>query len=327
MNSKMRSIRLLCAAALCWTAMQAPAGAQESYPSRPVKMIVPFGPGGPADLIARIVSQKLSDDLGKQFIVENLPGANGNIGSGIALRAPADGYTLFLNSQSIVVSRSLYKSVSYGPNDFVAITRIASTPNVLIVHPSVPAKSVKELLELIRGNPDKYHAYAQPGYASPSHLAGELFRLSQRLTLNSVPFGGGGPMVLSVVAGHTPIGFTSIAPAASHIRAGNLRAIAVTAEKRSDALPDVPTMAESGYPDQVGDTPIGLFAQAKVPKEIVDLLQRRIAQLLGTPEIKQKLLAIGFSGVGDTPAEFAAYLRSEDEKWFRVIREAGIKLD
>ena len=301
--------------------------AQEAYPSRSVRMIVPFAPGGPADLIARIVSQKLSEQLGKPFVIENHPGANGNIGTGIALRAQPDGYTLVFNSQSIVVSKSLYKSLPYGPGDWVAITRVASTPNVLIVNPSVPATNVRELVELIKGGGDKYHAYAQPGFASPSHLSAELFRLSQQLTLNSVPFNGGGPMVLSVVAGHTLFGFTSMPPAASHIRAGGLRALAVTAERRSESLPDVPTMAEAGFADQIGDTPIGIFAPAKTPKDIVEFLQRTVSQILRTTDVKRKLLTIGFEGIGDSPAEFAAYLKSEDIKWSRVIREAGIKLD
>jgi len=317
--------RLLAASAV--VAFASPVVAQEAYPSRAVKLIVPFAPGGPGDLIGRIVGQKLAEEFGKPFVIENLPGANGNTGSGAAMRAPGDGYTLFVNSQSIVVSRHLYKSVPYGPSDFVPITRLAATPNVLIVHPSVPARNVRELVELIRTSPDKYHAYAQPGYASPSHLTAELFRLSQRLTLNSIPFSGGGPMVGSVVAGHTPFGFTSVAPAAGHIRSGALRALAVTAERRSESLPDVPTMGESGYPDQIGDTPIGLFAPAKTPREIVDLLQRKVAQMLTAPDVRQRLLGIGFAGIGDTPAEFAAYLRSEEEKWSRVIRDAGIKID
>lgn len=301
--------------------------AAADYPTRAVKLIVPFAPGGPGDLIGRIIGQKLADEFGKPFVIENLPGANGNTGTGVATRAAGDGYTLFVNSQSIVVSRHLYKSVPFGPNDWVPVTRLAATPNVLIVHPSVPAKNVRDLVELIRTQPDKFHAYAQPGYASPSHLTAELFRLSQKLTLNSIPFSGGGPMVGSVVAGHTPFGFTSVAPAAGHIRSGALRALAVTAEKRSESLPDVPTMAESGFPDQIGDTPIGLFAPARTPKEVVDLLQRKVVQALAGADVKQRLLAIGFTGIGDTPAEFAAYLRSEEDKWSRVIREAGIKLD
>lgn len=314
-------------AALVGAVIASSAIAQEAYPSRAVKLIVPFAPGGPGDLIGRIVGQKLADDFGKPVVVENLPGANGNTGSGAAMRSPADGYTLFVNSQSIVVSRHLYKSVPYGPNDFVPITRLAATPNVLIVHPSVPAKNVRELVELVRSTPDKYHAYAQPGFASPSHLTAEMFRLSQRLTLTSVPFSGGGPMVASVVAGHTPFGFTSVAPAAGHIRTGALRALAVTAERRSESLPEVPTMGESGFPDQIGDTPIGLFAPARTPKEVVDLLHRKVVQILNLPDVRQRLLGIGFTGIGDTPAEFAAYLRSEEEKWSRVIREAGIRLD
>ena len=212
---------------------------------------MPFPAGGPADLIARIIGQKLSEDFGKQFYVENHSGAGGNIGTGIGARAPADGYSLLVNSQAFVINASLYKSLPYDPEkDFAAVTRIATTPNVLVVHPSVPAKTVRELVELMRGSDARYHSYAQPGLGTPSHLSGELFRLSQKLALTAIPFGGGGPMIQSVVAGHTPVAFSSLPPASQQIQAGNLRALAVTAEKRVETLPDVPTMAEAGYPGQ-----------------------------------------------------------------------------
>ena len=205
---------------LCRPCSTAAGRAQEAYPNKPVRMIVPFPPGGPADLIARVMAQKLSEDLGKQFYIENHAGAGGNIGVGVAARAPADGYSM-LDQQPghwSPTAASTPRSLPYDPDkDFVAVTRIATTPNVLVVHPSVPAKTVKELVELIRGSdPEKYHSYAQPGLGTPSHLSGELFRLTQNLKLTSVPFGGGGPMIQSVVAGHTPIAFSSLPPAAPH---------------------------------------------------------------------------------------------------------------
>ncbi len=297
------------------------------YPDRPVRLIVPFPAGGPADLVARIIGQKLSEDFGRQFYVENHSGAGGNIGTGIAARAPADGYSLMVNSQAFVINASLYKSLPYDPEkDFAPITRIATTPNVLVVHPSVPAKTVKELVDLIRGSDDKYHSYAQPGLGTPSHLSGELFRLSQKLDLSSIPFGGGGPMIQSVVAAHTPIAFSSLAPASQQIQAGNLRALAVTAEKRVESLPDVPTMAEAGYPGQVGETPIGILGPTGTPPQIIDVIHRKVVAIIALADVKQRLATLGFSPVGDTPAEFAAALKAEGLKWAKVIREAGIKL-
>jgi tripartite-type tricarboxylate transporter receptor subunit TctC len=315
---------MLAASSLC-QAQNAPAAGD--YPNRPVRLIIPFPPGGPADLIARVMGQKFSEEFGKQFYIENHAGAGGNLGTGVAARAPADGYSLLINSQSMMTNRSLYKSVPYDPDkDFAPVTRIATTPNLLIVHPSVPAKTVKELVDLLRNNSDKYHGYAHPGLGTPSNLSGELFRMSQNLTLTSIPFGGGGPMVQSVLAGHTPIGFTSLAPAAAHIRAGTLRALAVLADKRLENLPDVPTMAEAGYPNQTGETPQGILVPAGTPKEIIDLLRAKVLQLIALPDVKQRLAAIGFSPIGDTPAEFAAFLKSEDERWGKVIRDANLKL-
>jgi tripartite-type tricarboxylate transporter receptor subunit TctC len=305
----------------------APAAAQDAYPSKPVRVIVPFPPGGPADLIARLIGQKLSESLGKQFYIENHSGAGGNLGTGIAARAPADGYNIMITSQALVINTSLYKSLPYDPyKDFAAVTRIATTPNVLVINPDVPVKTAKELVELIRKEPDRYNSYAQPGIGTPSHLSGELFRLSQKLTLTSIPFGGGGPMVQSVVAGHTPIAFSSLAPAAALIDAGKIRALAVTSEKRVNSLPDVPTMAEAGYPDQLGETPIGIFVPTGTPKTVVDLLHRKTADIIKQDDVKQKLAAIGFSPIGDTPAEFTAFLKQEGVKWAKVIEDAGIKL-
>jgi tripartite-type tricarboxylate transporter receptor subunit TctC len=322
------TLRALLLVAVSILVTGSPVRAQDAYPSKPVRMIVPFPPGGPADLIARVIAQKLSEDLGKQFYIENHAGAGGNLGVGIGARAPADGYSMIVNSQATVTNRSLYKTLPYDPfKDLIAVTRIATTPNVIVVHPSVPAKTMKELVELIRGGDDKYHGYAHPGLGTPSNLSGELFRLTQNIKLTSIPFGGGGPMIQSAVAGHTPIAFSSLPPASQHIQAGRLRALAVTADKRLDSLPDVPTMAEAGYPGQTAETPIGIFVPAGTPKEIVELLHRKVVALVATADVKQKLANIGFAPIGDTPAEFTAFLKGEDEKWGKVIRDAGIKME
>ena len=304
-----------------------PAAAQDAYPNKPVRLIVPFGAGGPADLIARIVGQKLSEEFGKQFYIETHAGAGGNTGTGLAARSPADGYTLVVNSQAIVINASLYKSLPYDPEkDLAPIIRVANTPNVVIVHPSVPAKDMKELLALMKGSDGKYHGYAHPGVGTPANLSGELFKLSQKINLTAIPFGGGGPMVQSVLAGHTPVAFSSLAPAAAQIKAGGVRALAVTAEKRDPTMPDIPTMAEAGFPGQVGETPIGVLAPAGTPQAIIDLLHRKLVAIIAMPDTRQKLANIGFTPIGDSPAEFSAYLKAERTKWAKVIADAGIKL-
>lgn len=317
---------LVCVAALTLASASGTLAQNASdYPNKPVRMIVPFAPGGPADIIARIVAIKLSEELGKQFYVENHAGAGGNLGAGVAARAPADGYSLMINSQTTVINPHLYKSVPYDHfKDFVAVTRIATSPNVLVVHPSVPAKTVKELVELIRKEPHKYTGFAQPGLGTTAHLTGEMFRLSQHLDLPSIPFGGGGPMIQSVVAGHTPIAFSSLPPAAAQIQAGNLRPLAVTGEKRIDSLPDVPTLIESGYPGQTGETPVGIYVQTGTPKEVGEIIRAKVVKIIAMPDVKDKLAAVGFIPIGDTPDEFNAYLRAESEKWGKVIREGKI---
>jgi tripartite-type tricarboxylate transporter receptor subunit TctC len=322
MTTTLRVIALLAAVLVA-----GPAGAQDAYPNKPVRLVIPFAPSGPADLIARIVGQKLTEEFGKQFYIENHAGAGGNSGTALAARAPADGYTLLINSQALVINASLYKSLPYDPDkDLAAITRLANTPNVVVVHPSVPAKTMKELAELMKSSDAKYHGYAHPGVGTPANLSGELFKLSQNINLTAIPFTGGGPMIQSVVGGHTPVAFSSLAPAAGQIKAGNVRALAITADRRDPTMPDIPTMAEAGYPGQIGETPVGLLAPAGTPKAIIDVLHRKLVQIIAQPDTRQKLAIIGFTPIGDTPAEFTAYLRSEHAKWAKVIKDANIQL-
>ena len=232
-----------------------------------------------------------------------------------------------INSQAIVINASLYKSMLYdAEKDLAPIIRVANTPNVVIVHPSVPAKDMKELLALMKSGDGKYQGYAHPGVGTPANLSGELFKLSQKINLTAIPFGGGGPMVQSVLAGHTPVAFSSLAPAAAQIKAGGVRALAVTAEKRDPTMPDIPTMAEAGFPGQVGETPIGVLAPAGTPKPIIDLLHSKLVAIIAMPDTRQKLANIGFTPIGDTPAEFSAYLKAEKAKWAKVIADAGLQL-
>jgi tripartite-type tricarboxylate transporter receptor subunit TctC len=301
------------------------AHAQSGYPNRPVRVIVPFAPGGPSDAIARVLAQQFSETLGQQFYVENHAGGGGNLGTALAARAPADGYTVLVASSAFMINPGLYAKLPYDPyNDFDPVTEIATTPNVLVVNPSVPAQNVKELIDLIRAGAGKL-TYANPGTGTPSHLSGEMFKLALGLEMVAVPFPGGGPMIQSVIGGHTPIAFSSMPPAAPQINAGRIRALAVTSKKRSVAVPDVPTMAEAGVPDQEGDTPQGVLLPKGAPQAVIDLLHRETVRALAREDVRQKLAAIGFEPIGGTPAEFSARIRIEVPKWTKLIRDANIK--
>jgi tripartite-type tricarboxylate transporter receptor subunit TctC len=303
-----------------------PTGA-ETYPVRSVRMIVPFAAAGPTDVIGRIVAQKLSEDLGQQFYVENVPGGGGNTGTAQAAKSPADGYTVLVVSTGFIINPSLYPKIPYDPfKDFAPITLIAASPNVLSVTPSVPAKSVKELIALIKANPGTY-SFAQPGTGSTPHLSGELFKLSFGLDLVMVPFTGAGPAITSTIGGHTPIAFTALPPALASIQDGKLRGLAVLTGKRVTGLPDVPTMSEAGVPDQEADTLTGIVVPVGTPSEIVDLLHREIVKIVALPDVQEKLATLGFISIADTPAEFAARLKSEFAKWAKVVKDAGIKAD
>lgn len=305
-------------------ALSAPQQAAAAYPDHPVKIIAPFAAGGPTDVVARILSQKLSEALNQNFFVENHVGAGGNLGMSLAARSTPDGYTILVASSSYVVNPSLYANNPYDPyKDFIPITLAAASPNIVTVHPSVPVKTVKELIALIQANPGKY-SIANAGLGTTPQLASELFKLTYRLDSPSVPYGGGEPAVQSTVGNHTPIAFSAIPPAAPQITGGNLRGLAVTAAKRSGALPDVPTMAEAGVPDQESETMQGVFVPAGTPPEIVDLLHNEIVKLMQLPDVKQKCANLGFDVVANTQAEFLAYIKKEIDKWHKVIVDAKI---
>jgi tripartite-type tricarboxylate transporter receptor subunit TctC len=300
----------------------------QTYPSKSVRMIVPFAAGGPTDVIARIVADKLSEKWGHQFYIENIPGAGGNTGTAMVAKAPADGYTLLVVSTGFMVNPSLYaKGVPYDPiRDFRPLSLVAASPNVLFVNPSVPAKTVKELIDLVKSNPGKY-SYAQPATGSTPHLAGELFKLTYQLDLVMVPFNGAPLAVNSTIGGHTPIGFTALPPAMSNIKDGKLRGLAVLSPKRVVGLPDLPTMAEAGIPDQESDTLTGIVAPAGTPQPIVDQLYQEIAKIGALPAVKERLETLGFNPVVSTPDAFAARIKAEMTKWEKVIRDAHLKIE
>jgi tripartite-type tricarboxylate transporter receptor subunit TctC len=313
--------------AAAWLLSGVVAASAENYPTRPVRVVVGFPAGGPTDAIARIVAQKLTDNLGQQFFVENIGGAGGNTAAGQVARVTPDGYTIMAISTGFVVNPSLYAKVPYDPiKDFAPVTLVAASPNIVVVNPQVPAKTLPELVQLIRDNPGKY-SFAGPGVGSTPHLGGELFRLAFRLDLVHVPFTGAGPAVQATVGGHTPIAFTALPSSLSAVQAGQLRALGVASAERAAGLPDVPTYAEQGVKDQDADTLTGIVAPAGTPKEIVDLLYREIAKIVAQPDVKERLTVLGFNPVANTPEQYGARIRLEIDKWGKVVRDAKLRIE
>lgn len=326
----MKPLHIAFAAALLGTVLPAHAQSPSSdaaYPLRPVRIIVPISPGGPADVAARLIAQKMSQSLGQNFYVENEPGGSGNIGMANAAHAPADGYTVLFVGSNFIVNPSLFAKIPYDPlKDFAPVTLAALSPNILVVNPSVPARDVKELIAFVKANPGKY-SYASSGIGTTPHLSGELFKQSQGLDLVHVPFNGSGPAVQAALAGHTPIAFAALTPAVPLVKEGRLRALAVTTPQRSPALPDVPTLAESGLVGQEADTTLSMLVPVGTPRAIVDLLHRETRKAVGAPDVREKLAALGFDAVVNTPDEFASRLKIDIPKWAKVIHDAHIAVE
>jgi tripartite-type tricarboxylate transporter receptor subunit TctC len=297
----------------------------QTYPDHPVRVIVPAAPGGPSDIMGRIIAQKLSEAWGQQFIVENMPTGAGNVGVGMVAKAPPDGYTILTPTSAVIVNPSLYAKLPYDTvRDFAAVTNAAASPHVLTINPSVPAKNVKDFVALMKANPGKY-SYASPGTGTTGQLAGELFRLSLKLDLVHVPFNGGAPAATATVGGHTQVMFSALPSTATFINDGKLRALAVTSPKRDPAFPDVPTLTESGIPDQESEFIQAILVPTGTPKPIIDKLYREIARIVALPEVKQRLAAIGYTPVANSPEEFTAQIKADVARWAKVIHDAGIK--
>ncbi len=322
-QTMMRMASLLAAAlVLCGTAQ-----AQGAYPDHKVRMIVPFAAGGPTDVIGRLVADKLSEVFGQQIYVEDLPGAGGNLGVETAKRTAPDGYTVLVVSTGFIINPSMYSKIGYDPvKDFAPISLVAASPNVVMVHPSVPAKTLKDLIDLVKSNPGKY-SYAQPATGSTPHLAGELFKQKYNLDLVMVPFNGAPLAVNSTMGGHTPIAFTALPPAIGNIKDGSVRGIAILHEDRVAALPDLPTNVEEGVPGLESDTLTGILMPAGTPPEIIAKWHDAIVKMMADPAVKKKLDALGFIPVANTPAEFAARIKTEMARWGAVVKAAGIHMD
>jgi tripartite-type tricarboxylate transporter receptor subunit TctC len=298
----------------------------QSYPSRPVRVLVTTGPGGQGDTTARLVAAKLTENLGQSFYIENMPGGGGNIAMMATARAAPDGYTLLAATSNIVTNISLYPKIAYDPyRDFDPISQMCASPHVLVVHPSIPAATVNDLVALAKASPGKF-SYASAGRGTPAHLAGELFKLAFDVDITHVPFNGGGPASASTLGGHVPIAVSALPTAVTYIRGGQLRALGMFSSKRSSALPDVPTMKESTGHDLPADIVNGLIAPAGLPKPIIELLHRETVKVLSTPDTREKLAAMGFDPVASTPEEFAEWIRTEIVRWGKVIRDANITL-
>jgi tripartite-type tricarboxylate transporter receptor subunit TctC len=312
--------------ALCAALLVSGSAFAQQYPTKPVKIVVPFPPGGVTDIVARLIAQKLSERFGQQFYIENLGGAGGNLGMANAARSPGDGYTVLFASSSIVVNPSLYSKMPFDVDkDFIPVTKAGATPNSWQVNPNFPAKTMTELIDLIKREPGK-HSVASPGTGTTPSLSIEMLRLRLGLNFTVVPFSGGGPMVQSLLGGHTPIACSAIGNAMSLIKDGKIRVLAVTAKKRLETTPEIPTLGEVGINGQEAETMTGVFAVAGTPDAIVDQLQKEISAIVKTPDIKARLLQLGVIPEGDSSADFTAYVKDEIAKWKNVIVDAKIPL-
>jgi tripartite-type tricarboxylate transporter receptor subunit TctC len=299
-------------------------GRAETWPTRPVRIIVVTGPGGQGDTIARLVAQKLTEALGRSFIVENIPGGGGNIAMGMAARAAPDGYTILAASGSLVTNPSLFAKIPFDPyTDFAPVTLLCSSTHALVVHPSVPARNLAELIALAKAEPGRL-SYASAGRGTPANLAGELFKHAFGLDIVHVPFNGGGPAVTAVLGNHVPISVSAMPTAVAYVRSGTLRALAVTSAKRAAALPDLPTVGEAAGHDVEADIVTGFVVPAGTPQEIIALLHREVVRIMALADVRERLASLGYEAVANTPEEFARWIRAEIPKWAQVVRDAGM---
>jgi len=304
------------------------AAAADAYPAKPVRFVVAFPPGGGTDIIARSIAQKLTERIAQQVVVDNRPGAGGNIGTDIVAKSAPDGYTMLMGSAGpLAINASLFGKMPFDPiKDLAPVTLAASTPNVLVVHPSLRAATVKELIALAKARPGEIN-FASSGHGTPAHLAGELFNSMAGVKMVHVPYKGAAPALADLLGGQVQLMFSTMPPALPHVKDGKLRALAVTSAKRSPAAPDLPTLDEIALPGFEANTWHGVVVPAGTPATIVARLNREIVAILHLPEVVERLSGQGAEPVGSTPEEFAAYIRSETLKWAKVVRDSGAKAE
>lgn len=299
----------------------------QAWPTKPIKFVVPYPPGGGTDVIARIVQEPMSQALGQQIIIDNRGGAGGSIGTDAVAKSPADGYTVLFTLSSHTINPAIYPKLAFNTEkDFLPVSLVASLPQILVANPDFPAKTVKEVIELARLKPDTI-AFASVGNGSPGHLAGAMMATAANVKMTHIPYRGGGPAVTDVMAGQVPLLWVSIPAATQYIKAGKLRALAVSTTKRSVIFPDVPTMAESGFKDFEVDSWYAMFVPAGTPKPIIDTLYNAVVKVLAQPSTKEKLIAQGAEAVGSTPAQLGVIVKTELAKWAKVAKDSGIKAE
>ena len=321
MKSLARLARLLSFAA-CLTAAAASA---QTYPARPIHLIVPFPPGGVTDIVGRIIAQRLSEGLGQQVVVENRGGGNGSIGAQLAAKAPPDGYTLLMGTATHAINATFMPNAGFDlERDFAPVSLVASVPLLLAVNPATPVTDVKSLVAHAKANPGKLN-FASGSTGSASHLAGEMLKTAAGVEMTHIPYKGGGPAVQDLIAGHVGLMFENMPSILPHVQSGRLRGIATTGPKRSAAIPELPTMIESGFPGFEAGSWYGIFAPAGTPAEIVERIHKEVVKALGNPEMQKQLSAQGAEPIGNSPREFAAFIRAEIAKWAQVIRTSGAK--
>jgi len=304
-----------------------PSSARAAYPERPVRLIVPYAAGGSTDTVARIVGARLGERLGQQVVIDNRTGAGTIIGTEIVARSAPDGYTLLMATPPLVVNPSLYDKVPYVVDrDFAAVTNVAASSNLLVVHPSLPAQNTRELIALLKASPGKY-TYGSSGVGGASHLAMALFLNMADAEAVHVPYKGGAPAVVDLVAGRLSMAMANLTTAQPHIRSGRMRPLGIGTVKRSPLLPELPTIAESGLPKYEANNWNGVVAPAGTPRAVVERLQRDIAAVLKEPQVLERLANSALDPVGDTTSEFSRYLKSEGDKWGRLVKQAGIKAE
>ena len=322
----MKQNRLLRCVAIALTSVL-PFAAQADYPDKPLRLVVPFPPGGSTEPLARVLSQKLGESFGQQVIVDNRPGAGSTIGAEIVARSPADGYTLLLSSISNAISAALYPKLNFDiVRDFAPITLLATTPGVLVVHPALPVKTVKEFIALAKAKPEQL-AYSSAGNGTPPHLSAALFAGMTGIKLIHVPYKGGGPSIIALLSGEAQLSIASLPSAIGHMRSGKLRALGVTTPQRTPSLPALPTIAESGVPGYAAETWLGLAVAARTPKDITARLHAATAKAMMLPEVRERLDALGYILRIGSAEEYSNFVQSEVDKWRKVVKTANVHVD